>query len=137
MKPKADFITRQQRGFTLLEVMVALAVLAIAMAAVIKGIGANVSNMAYLRDRTLAHWVGMDIITESQVRRDWPDPPETDGAMLMGEREWHWQITVEETPDPDVRRMVVETRANKDDRQALTHLISYLVNPQTQIQATP
>jgi general secretion pathway protein I len=104
---------------------------------VIKGIGANVSNMSYLRDRTLAHWVGMNIVTESQVRRDWPDPPETDGTTLMGEREWHWKITVEDTPDPDVRLMEVEVRAREDDRQALTHLISYLVNAQPQVQTQP
>ncbi|MEO5702998.1 MAG: type II secretion system minor pseudopilin GspI [Gammaproteobacteria bacterium] len=134
MKPRPDCPTRSQRGFTLLEVMVALAVLAIAMAAVIKGIGANVSNMSYLRDRTLTHWVAMNKITESQVRRDWPDPPETEGTALMGEREWHWTIEVEETPDPEVRRMDVEVRANEDDPQALTHLVSYLVNSQPQTQ---
>lgn len=134
MKPKPDFQPRNQRGFTLLEVMVALAVLAIAMAAVIKGVGANVSNAGYMRDRTLAHWVAMNKVTESQVRRDWPDPPEEEGTALMGEREWHWTIIVEETPDPEVRRMDVEVRASADDQQALTRLTSYLVNPQTQVQ---
>lgn len=129
MKAKPDYRTRTQRGFTLLEVMVALAVLAIALAAVIKGVGANAGNMSYLRDRTLAHWVAMNKIAESQARRDWPDPPESEGAALMGEHEWHWKILMEKTPNPDVRRMSIEVRTNESDRQAMTHLVAYLFNP--------
>lgn len=55
---------RRNDGFTLLEVMIALAVLAIALAAVIdKSIEAG-ANVSYLRDRTLAHWVAENRLAE-------------------------------------------------------------------------
>lgn len=130
MRRRHNYSASGQRGFTLLEVIVALAVLSIALAAVIKGVGSTVGNMSYLRDRTLAHWVGMNKIVESQVRRDWPSPEKTEGKTAMGEREWHWKITMIKTPDPNVRRMEIEVRAGIDDKQALERIVSYLGKPQ-------
>lgn len=119
------------RGFTLIEVMVALAVLAIALSAVTKGVSQNSANLAYLRDRTLAHWVAMNKIAEMQVRRDWPGPGNLQGASEMAGREWRWTVTVKETPDADVRLLQVDVSAGKDDK--LASLLGYLGKP----QATP
>ncbi len=58
----------RHRGFTLLEVLVALAVLAIAMAALIKTGGENTRSAAYLRDKTLAQWVAMNVIAEQRLK---------------------------------------------------------------------
>lgn len=117
------------RGFTLLEVMVALAVLAIALAALIKGVSANVGNQSYLRDRTLANWVAQNKIAEAQARQDYPAAGNSEGDMLLAEREWHWKMIVAATPDPNVRRLDVEVRAAKGDAQPLVTLISYLGKP--------
>lgn len=120
---------RSTRGFTLLEVMVALAVLAIGLAALIKGVSANVSNQAYLRDRTLAHWVAMNKITEIQIRRAWPAVGNTDGSSLMADREWYWKATIAATPDPNLRRLDLEVRASTTSTQPLVTLISYVNKP--------
>jgi general secretion pathway protein I len=123
------------RGFTLIEVMVALAVLAIALSAVTKGVSQNTANLAYLRDRTLAHWVAMNKIAELQIRRDWPGPGATQGTSDMAGREWQWMATVKDTPDADVRLLEVEvsakTSAGRDSQPPLTHLLGYLGKPQT------
>ena len=58
MKPK-------QRGFTLLEVMVALAILALTLGAMIQAGGASARNVAMLRDRTLASWVALNKVNEA------------------------------------------------------------------------
>lgn len=123
MKPHA-------RGFTLIEIMVALAVLAIALAAVLQGISAHVNNAAYLRDRTLAHWVALNKLTEMQVRRDWPASGATQGTSLMAGHEWRWTATVQDTPDPSVRRVDVAVRADPAARSALTTLVGYLARPE-------
>ena len=75
------------RGFTLIEVLIALAVLAIALSAVIKGVSANANNAAHLRDRMLAHWVAMNKVTELQTNTTLPTPGVTTGTMLMAEHE--------------------------------------------------
>lgn len=118
------------RGFTLIEIMVALAVLAIALAAVLKGVSAHVNNAVYLRDRTLAHWVALNKLTEMQVKRDWPAAGATQGTSLMAGHEWHWTVTVQDTPDPSVRRVDVAVRADPAARSALTTLVGYLARPQ-------
>lgn len=119
---------RAARGFTLLEVMVALAVLAIALAAIIKGVGTQVSNQSYLRDRTLAHWVAMNKVAELQIARKWPEAGSETGSAPMGPHEWFWKTTVQNTPDPDVRRMDVAVSAT-EGAEPVTTLVSYLLKP--------
>lgn len=122
--------SRVQRGFTLIEVLVALAVLAISLAAVINGISSNVSNAAHLRDRTLAHWVAMNKVAEVQASAIFPDTGVTKGEALLAERAWYWSMTVAGTADANVRRFDVEVRARKDDSQSLARLIAYAGRPQ-------
>ena len=118
------------RGFTLIEVLIALAVLAIALSAVIKGVGANANNAAHLRDRMLAHWVAMNKVTELQTDTAFPTPGVTTGTMLMAEHEWTWQVTVSTTPNATIQRLDVEVRSKKEDKQPLDSLIAYAGQPQ-------
>lgn len=118
------------RGFTLIEVLIALAVLAIALSAVIKGVGANANNTAHLRDRMLAHWVAMNKVAELQADTAFPAPGVTTGAMLMAEHEWAWQVTVSTTQNATIQRLDVEVRSRKEDKQPLDSLIAYIGQPQ-------
>ena len=56
-----------QNGFTLLEVLVALTVLAVALAALVKTGADHARSTAYLQERTLAHWAGQNLLTEFQT----------------------------------------------------------------------
>ncbi|HEX2238999.1 MAG TPA: type II secretion system minor pseudopilin GspI, partial [Gammaproteobacteria bacterium] len=58
------------RGFTLLEVLVALAVIAIALASIIKVVGTGAANAGYLRDKTFAHWVAANRLVQMQIRNN-------------------------------------------------------------------
>ncbi|MEQ6340861.1 MAG: type II secretion system minor pseudopilin GspI [Gammaproteobacteria bacterium] len=120
---------RTQRGFTLIEVLVALAVLAISLAAVINGISANVSNAAHLRDRTLAHWVAMNKVAEVQTGGIFPDTGVTKGEAMLAERAWYWSMTVAGTADANVRRLDVEVRTRQDGGQSLARLVAYAGRP--------
>lgn len=120
----------RRNGFTLLEVMVALAVLAIAMAALIKGAGDNARAAGYLRDKTLSQWVGMNVIAEQRLAAGWPGPGIKRGREEMAGHEWFWELKVSETFDSDVRRLDVAVRGS-DDREAAPQstLVAFLARP--------
>lgn len=117
---------RNSHGFTLLEVLVALAVLALALGAGIKAAGSNIDNAAYLRDRTLAHWVAMNKLTEMQVFNKFPAKGSTEhGSLLLAGSEWYWtvQTTVNKSiPTYEFGVANIEVRHSEDAKQALATL---------------
>ncbi len=121
-------IVRPQRasGFTLLEVLVALAVLATALGALVAGVSQSTDNAAQLRDMTFAHWVALDKITEQQVSVAWPRIGITKGTTVLAEREWHWTLTVAGTPDPDLRRLEVAVRRQNADQPVVTTEVGFV-----------
>lgn len=121
---------RQVAGFTLLEVLVALAVLALTMGAVIKAVGDYTGNQAYLRDRTLAVWVARNVLAEQQLESAWPGVGEIKGNSDMGGREWSWLATVTQTEEEELRRLDVEVHMiDDDDSEPLAVLSGFLWQP--------
>ena len=116
-------------GFTLIEILVALAVIAIGTAAVVAAVSGNVGNAAYLEDRTLAHWVAMNKVAEMQVAAQWPSTGTQHGDSLLAARDWYWELKVSETNDPDVRRMDVTVSGDQDQRDTLAALVAYVGRP--------
>lgn len=98
-------------GFTLVEVLVALAVLAIALAAVLRAMGQAIDLTIDLRQRTEALWVAEERATDLQLNRDWPAIDTTEGKMEFGSREWRWRERVLATPIEELRRVDIEVRA--------------------------
>jgi general secretion pathway protein I len=118
-----------QHGFTLLEVLAALTILAIALAAIIGTASNQALNTAHLRDKTLAHWVAMNKIAEMQITAEWPAKGKKRGEEAMGIHEWHWVRTVSETPDARVRLVEVAVYREKQDEQPVARLSSFLSQP--------
>ncbi len=110
------------QGFTLLEVLVALAVLAIALSAIIKVTAENAENASYLRDKTLAHWVAMNILTEIQIKKKLPNNKK--GMSKMAERKWHWLLKVSKTVDKELQRLEIKVHLHKEE--ALVTLVGFV-----------
>lgn len=118
------------RGFTLLEVLIALAVVALAMGATIKAVGEYTGNQAYLRDRTLATWVARNVLVQYQLDAAWPDVGESKGTMEMGRREWRWRARFSQTEESALRRVDVEVGPPEaDDEVTIAILSGFLREP--------
>ena len=117
-------------GFTLLEVLIALVVLALSLGAVIKASGDYTNNQSWLRARTLATWVARNVMVEFQVENSWPSVGERKGSLEMGRREWRWLARISQTDETELRRLDVEVfQADDDDDEPVTVLSGFLRQP--------
>ena len=132
---KANFICRKSpersKGFTLLEVLVALAVIAFSLAAAASAVSGNARNASGLQQRTYAHWVAMNRMAELHVYNKWPSVGTTKGSDLMARHEWFWAIKVTKTPDKKdlVRRVDIMVRPSEDDESPLVTLTGFVGKP--------
>lgn len=117
---------KRARGFTLIEMVVALAVVAIAMGAILSGMARYVNGAAQLRNRSLALWVAHNHLTELELQRQWPDLGKSDGDMEMGGIRWRWRTEISKTDDEQVRRVEITVSGPKDKSPA-ARLSSFLV----------
>jgi general secretion pathway protein I len=116
------------RGFTLVEVLAAVAVLAIAMAAIIGGMARYASSADHLRQRTLALWVAQNRIAELMSQPTWPSTGRSNGDVEMAGLDWRWTVLVQETPDDRLRRIDVSVSRDGDDG-TLASLSAFLRDP--------
>jgi general secretion pathway protein I len=104
---------------------VALAVLAVALAAVIRLMGQSIDTAAALRDRTIAQWVAEDRLTWNQMTRRFPAVDETEGDSEMAGRTWHWREQVSGTPVEKLRRIEISVTLPGSE-EVLTHLTGFV-----------
>jgi len=118
---------RKALGFTLIEILVALAVLAVALGAAITGMARYADNAAYLREKTFALIVAHNRLTEIDVEPHWPDTGKSDGEAELAGARWKWSVEVSATADENVRRVDIGVRA--DGRDADSASLSSFVGP--------
>lgn len=119
-------INNSFRGFTLIEIMVALAIIAITLGAIIENTTASNRNAQYLRDKSIAGWVAMNQISLVRAKREWTNVSNKKGIVDMAGRQWEWKLNVQKTDDENVRRLTVDVYAEDDDRQALASVTGFL-----------
>lgn len=110
---------RSRRGFTLVEVLVALVVFAVLGFSVTSRVGSVVNQTYSLERRTVAHWVGQNHLNRLRLSRLTTDEPLATGEererVLMGGREWVVETVVLETTYPLLRRVEVSVLAVTED----------------------
>lgn len=94
-------------GFTLIEILVALAVLAVSLGAALRVGETGVGVFSAARTRLLAEWVAADQLAELRARRLWPDIGVTEGRANEAGMEFLWRQTVSATANLQFRRVAV------------------------------
>ena len=127
-------LLKVSRGFTLLEVMVALSIFAVAAIAVTK-VGMNFTqSIGQMNDRTYAHFVAMNELTDLEINGSWP---EGTGEKVVDEQGQKWVVShqVYNTISENVRRIEIRVALTNDDGQAagnVTSIVGFLQKPVAQ-----
>jgi general secretion pathway protein I len=121
---------RTSRGFTLIEVLIALAVVALALLGLTRTAAIEVRDFDALRERTLAGWVAANVLAEARLS-SLPATGTSDGRVELGGRPWRWTRDVSATPDPDIRRIDVRVFAGeaKESVASLSGFASATLGP--------
>jgi general secretion pathway protein I len=119
----------RRTGFTLIEVLVALAIVSIALLAALRAAGQGTTSVSDLRARLLAGWVAENILAEHRARGDWLPLGIQRGMGLEGGIEFAWRKEVIATPNSAFRRIDVFVFAAPEESRALAHLTGFAVNP--------
>lgn len=114
----------RQQGMTLLEVLVALVVIGVALAAVIQSVNTGVTSVAYMKERSFAHWVASNQetqlhMTTNVVGTEWKE-------AKLAERNWHIRTRIEETNDPDILRAYIDVYVSRDKEEPSAQVVSYV-----------
>jgi general secretion pathway protein I len=118
----------QYRGFTLLEVLVALAIIAISLGAVLSTSGSQASSASYLKEKTIAHWVAMNEMTELQIKKSITETGTKEGSSEMAGVEWYWSRKVTKTIYDGVFEIELYVYRDKKREHSLTKLAGYVSN---------
>lgn len=114
-------------GFTLVEVMVALAVVAVALPALLFTLYQQIDGTAYLRDRSFAQMVAANKMTElrliSRARSSLLMGTDS-GTLELADREWHWRVATEATEAPEFYRVEVRVGLEEDLDKSQLHVLT-------------
>jgi general secretion pathway protein I len=101
----------RQRGFTLVEVLVALMIVAIALAALMIAVSGTARTSGYLRDKTLAQWIALNRIAEVRLNSNQFGQNTDTGEIDFGNRKWHYDTRYFDTSIASMKRVVVRVYA--------------------------
>lgn len=116
------------KGFTLIEVLVALAIVAIALASALRAVGSVASGTEALHDRLLAEWSADNRLADVHLQRLWPDFGTTTFACPQGNLAFTCIQTVTATPNPAFRRIEISVRSPQTGSTLLADLVTVIAN---------
>ena len=107
-------IKSKAAGFTLIEVLLALAVIAIALTALIKSTAQSVVNTAHIKDKTISHWVAMQGVSMIQLGlvKQVQTQESTHVTEMLGQR-WYWRANIRSTPIKNMQQIDITVSKNQ------------------------
>lgn len=119
-----------QRGFALIETLVALAIIGIAMAAAMRSTRFAVDTVFDLKTRTAAAWVAQNVSNQLLAARLFPDPGALSGKATQGRQEFDWRQEVSVTPNYSFRRVEIKVFLPDHPDQVIFRQVNYVARQQ-------
>lgn len=120
-------------GMTLLEVMVALAIFAVAAVAITKSLSEQIANMPILEERTYAQWIASNIMVDARLEllesNGTPPKGRQEGELSLADRDWFWRKELVKTTDNDFRMLRVSVSDEQSFERIKAQLSSYVLLP--------
>lgn len=120
-------LARRSAGMTLIEVMVALAIIALALSAATMSIGQVISSANSMRDRTYANWIAQNQLAEIRLAGELPETGRTTGEVFYAGIDWAWEANVSETGVENLLR--VDVAVSFPDREGTIWTVTGFVGP--------
>jgi len=114
------------RGFTLLEVLIALAVVALGLTALVRAASLAATALDRERHLTLATWTAQNVLVETRLRGGLPAVGRREGDERQGPFRYHWTLTVSNTDEPGMRRADVQVFGDDESRTPVTTLSGFI-----------
>ncbi len=115
---------RREHGLTLIEVLVALTIVALSVGAGLKASGALIANTQRLQHTLVAQWCAENQLTRMRLEKQYPAIGDSEFTCEQAGQTYHGRQTVRPTPNPNFQR--VDVRMLDPDQQFLLTLSTVL-----------
>jgi general secretion pathway protein I len=122
----------RKRGFTLIEILVALAIIAVALAAGMRALAQSADSATALKARTLALWVAQNRLAAAQVATPWPALGRYRGDAMQAGAQFLWREVVTATPNPAFRRIEITVMEPDRPEYQVARLVGFIGNSEPQ-----
>jgi general secretion pathway protein I len=114
------------KGFTLIEILIAVAILAVALAATTRAASVATDGALETRQRVLATWAAENRVAELRARAIWPSTATTRFTTEQGGMSLVVEEIVSDTPNPAIRRIDLAVSDSRSPERVLTRLAAYV-----------
>lgn len=125
----APWQRNRSQGFTLVEVLVAMTIVAVSLLAALRVATQSTNDAGELHARLLAGWVAADRLAEHRARGDWLDVGVRSGTQYQGKVQFGWREEISTTPNAAFRRVDTYVFVPDQPTHSLAHTVGFVVNP--------
>ncbi len=105
---RRNTVAAQISGFTLIEVLIALAIIAISLTAILKVTAQNIEHTQRIKEKTISHWVAMQGVNLLQLNliQATPSQESSQVTVMLGQK-WYWRAKVQATPIAKMQQITI------------------------------
>jgi len=123
---------KKQSGFTLIEVMVAVGIFALAGGAIMKATYEHLRSISSLEELTIATWVANNRMTEALLEARLQEVKTTaKGKVEMAGKDWYWQQEIKKTQDPSLSQITIIIALDENMTNEVTAVTSFIAKIET------